>query len=344
MVDDSIPPPDPLTSFSPDSIFRFQVLRYVVVACLTLCVWDWLLAISDEYQMIRQGNHCLRYVLYMLYLVARICPIIYLSATILLSGATTETCRLLARFVGAANIVIMPAASGLFFIRLSAVYSRNKYIMTFFGFCWLATLGFFLFDSARVLLRSSNVGQSVPCLAAEHKDAWGYIATAVYDTFMYIAISWRLASCASVDRWQDRLRLFVTGDGLGWLSQVLLRSGQMYYFVTIGVSMCTAIFIYSSSIPSEWNSLFITPNITVASIMACRIFRELKLGLFADPITDEAISNIVFKDMGAIPQPQSGHVFELHTLGDAGRDNSKGRQKSIWRGENRSDGSRIWDT
>jgi len=112
----------------------------------------------------------------------------------------------------------------------------------------------------------------------------------------------------------------------------------MYYFLTISFSMCTAIFIYSSSVHPEWNSLFMTPNITVASVMACRIFRELKLGLFADPITDGVISNIVFKDMGIIPQPQSGHVFELQNLGDVGGDASNGTQTSIWGGENSSDG------
>jgi len=97
MVDDSaILPLGPLIFLQPDSIFRFQVLRYVVVAFLTVsldstrspshvfsanafvslmilqvCVWDWLLALSDEYEMIRQGDRRLRYVLYMLYLVAR---------------------------------------------------------------------------------------------------------------------------------------------------------------------------------------------------------------------------------------------------------------------------------
>jgi len=138
---------------------------------------------------------------------------------------------------------------------------------------------------------------------------------------MYLAISWRLASFATVDRWQDRLRLFVTGEGLGWLSQVLLRSDQAYYFLTIGFSMCTSIFIYSRSLPSEWNGLFISPNITVASVMGCRIFRELKLGLFADVMTDQDLSKIVGRDMGAIQQLQSRHVFELRTQpGDAGVD------------------------
>jgi len=143
--------------------------------------------------------------------------------------ANIDTCKMVARFIGAANIFIMPAISSLFFFRLIAVYSYDKFVVTFFGSCWLATLGLFLFDSSRVLLESSDIDPSMGCLTAEHRDAWGFIATAVYDTLMYLAISWRLASFATVDRWQDRLRLFVTGEGLGWLSQVLLRSDQAYY-------------------------------------------------------------------------------------------------------------------
>jgi hypothetical protein len=143
--------------------------------------------------------------------------------------ASINTCKAMARLAAVANIVIMPAASGLFFIRLGAVCSRNKYIMAFFGCCWLDILGLFLFDSSRVLLGSSSLGQSMPCLSTKYRDACGYIATAVYDTLMYFAISWRLASFATVDRWQDQLKLFVTGDRLGWLSRVLLRSGQVYY-------------------------------------------------------------------------------------------------------------------
>jgi hypothetical protein len=132
------------------------------------------------------------------------------------------------QIIVAANIVIMPAASGLFFIRLSAIYSRDKYIMALFGSCWLVILGIFVFDSAEGIMQCSNE-DSLQCFTVQGIDAWGYIATAVYDTLMYLAISWRLASFATADRWQDRLKSFITGDGLGWLSKILLQSGQAYY-------------------------------------------------------------------------------------------------------------------
>jgi hypothetical protein len=51
--------------------------------------------------------------------------------------------------------------------------------------------------------------------------------------------------------------------------------------------------------------------------MACRIFRELKLGLIVGPITEGAISKLVFKDIGYIPEQHSEHTFDLATPDDA---------------------------
>src|ERR1700720_2048415 len=46
------------------------------------------------------------------------------------------------------NVIIMPAASALFFIRLSAVYPHNILITSFFASSWLVIFCLFIFDSA----------------------------------------------------------------------------------------------------------------------------------------------------------------------------------------------------
>lgn len=70
---------------------KLQVLRYVIVACVAvstdlsqshrhrftsivqLCVWDWILALSDEFRMLRRnyGRPCLGYCLSGVYFVLR---------------------------------------------------------------------------------------------------------------------------------------------------------------------------------------------------------------------------------------------------------------------------------
>jgi hypothetical protein len=67
-------------------------------------------------------------------------------------------------------------------------------------------------------------------LPVESSDAWGFVANSIYDTLIYLAISWQLASFSMAgDGWKDRLRSFVSGDGLLGLSKALLQSGQIYY-------------------------------------------------------------------------------------------------------------------
>jgi|ERR1700690_4402736 hypothetical protein len=88
--------------------------------------------------------------------------------------------------------------------------------------------------------------------------------------------------------------------------------------MTVGFSMCTTVFIYSPSIGSEWNGVCILVNVAVASAMACRLFRELKLGLIGGPMTEGAILRLVFNDMGHLPQHHSNHAFKLHVLDGTG--------------------------
>jgi hypothetical protein len=103
--------------------------------------------------------------------------------------------------------------------------------------------------------------------------------------------------------------------------------------MTIGFSICNTIFIYSPSVNPGWHSLLLPPNFTVASVLACRLFRELKLGLFADPLTEPTISNVVFRDIRT-PEQQSRHAFELCTLDNAGVDIGSGRTRGDLGDEN----------
>ena len=59
------------------------------------------------------------------------------------------------------------------------------------------------------------------------------------------------------------------------------------------------------------------PNITITSIMACKIFRDLSLGLFDDPMAEGEISKIVFRDMAAVAPQPSESTYELRTFDDA---------------------------
>jgi hypothetical protein len=62
------------------------------------------------------------------------------------------------------------------------------------------------------------------------------ILTAVNDTLVFVAISYRMVSLSLVSGpWSVRLKSFFTGYGMHHLSKALLQSGQAYYLsVAIG--------------------------------------------------------------------------------------------------------------
>lgn len=56
------------------------------------------------------------------------------------------------------------------------------------------------------------------------------IAIFIYDTPVFLAITWRLAANAVTDKtWRGRVLSIVNGKGLYSLSKALLQYGQIYY-------------------------------------------------------------------------------------------------------------------
>lgn len=146
------------------------------------------------------------------------------------------TCEIVARIKATLNMFMVPAISLLFFFRVNAVYLHNKFVVALFGILWLVLLGSFVYDSATIFAGYVHVDDERNCsLAGRTSKSWltdalACIVTAVFDTCIYIAISWRLACISMAGRnWKDRIKSFTTGDGMLTLSRVLLRSGQLYY-------------------------------------------------------------------------------------------------------------------
>lgn len=56
-------------------------------------------------------------------------------------------------------------------------------------------------------------------------------------------------------------------------------SDRLFVSLTVGFGIATVICLYNDEVNFEYKGLMIAPNVTVASIMACRLYRELKLGI-----------------------------------------------------------------
>lgn len=99
-----------------------------------------------------------------------------------------------------------------------------------FSTLWLGVVSAYIYDSVNaangfVLFPEANV-----CVQVTELDASAAFVNAIFDTLVYLAISWKMSSFSTIgDNRRARLKSFIRGDGLLGLSKSLLRSGQVYY-------------------------------------------------------------------------------------------------------------------
>jgi hypothetical protein len=132
----------------------------------------------------------------------------------------------------------------------------------------------------------------------------------VYDTLVFIAITWRLVRdgthCGLNNNNNTRKKggsspwSFIFGKHLPAFSRSLLQDGQVYYLSTVGLAFMSVIFITIESIPAVYRSAIGIPNIMLINVMACRVFRNTKFGIFRETTTSDFVLpttdlSIVFK-------------------------------------------------
>lgn len=145
------------------------------------------------------------------------------------------------------------STSFLFFVRVKAVCFESKVVTWFFGLAWVANFGIsvsvplaingdvspsiinvFGFESTQLTIQSpaKHIGPTTRCIitAARYYASIALIVNTLFDTFIFLTISVKIVSGTKLgENWSARIRCFLTGKGLSWISKGLLRGGQIYY-------------------------------------------------------------------------------------------------------------------
>ncbi|KAF7985459.1 hypothetical protein HWV62_5213 [Athelia sp. TMB] len=146
----------------------------------------------------------------------------------------------------------------LFYFRVTAVFNNGRIVVVFFTLFWLLVAGCYVWDGIHAVPGFVAGMHSNHCqIASVHTS---YSTIAVYDTAVFLAISWRLSSDTRVDQtWKARLVSFFSGQGL------------------VAVSINVPLAIIADKLPSPLTSALTLLGITIPAILACRVFRQLKL-------------------------------------------------------------------
>ncbi|CAL1708212.1 unnamed protein product [Somion occarium] len=170
----------------------------------------------------------------------------------------------------------------MFLLRVQGVFHESRLIVGIFSFLWLATFASF---TAPFSYGATHIGASSGCTISSVRkgDSGGTIAVALFDTCVFIAISIRIPSYyAPASSWKERIRSLWNTKNMGQISKNILQTGYLYYMTTVGVNIAGIFVLLAPGISPIVRSTFSVPTIVVQNLMACKVFRLLKLDLLRE--------------------------------------------------------------
>ncbi|KIJ50923.1 hypothetical protein M422DRAFT_74371 [Sphaerobolus stellatus SS14] len=280
--------PNTSLAFLPSGIAtQLEATRYLSVAVLGIFTWDVLCSLSQDYRLLTKHKINLPTISYF---VSRIASFAHILATTLFHVAPFPSCNIWPILIGIFWAFAIPSTSLLFFFRVKAVFNGNNPVIFTFIVLWLVNLAGSI--TVPFALSAGNIGPTNFCIikAVKPFSSAGIIATACYDTLVFVAVSWRIITKSAMG---DKTQSFFRGRNLPHVSRELLRGGQLYYLLTVGGNIILMALLLAPSVPPVIRDMFPILNMALENSMACRVFRNIKLGSKGSPsqINDSGNSN-----------------------------------------------------
>ncbi|KAF9475472.1 hypothetical protein BDN70DRAFT_840892 [Pholiota conissans] len=301
-----------ITASDAELVYLSSISLYITVAALGLIIWDILDNISSEFQVLFKSPITLSTVAY---LGSRVGTLGYLISSTIFETAPTGHCAAFEKITDAWYPISLGFSALLFFLRVRAIYNRNRIVVAFFFVLWLGLVACTMFIPIGV--SGDNVPGTNMCEDADVPiSAYAaIIAPLVHDTLVFMAISWRLVQNAHVQmNVKEGFKVAVFGEYLPKFTKGLLLDGQRYYLVTLVSSLVTVIMAFDTSVPVPLRSMCANLNIVLVCIMACRVYRRTKSGLFRE--TEISTTNISAASKIRTPVGISVHTNRTRTMDD----------------------------
>ncbi|KAF8965456.1 hypothetical protein BDZ97DRAFT_1812262 [Flammula alnicola] len=219
----------PMAFLPPDLAFQLTVASYVLVGALVGQIWDMLNTLSIDYKMFTRFRIGLPGIVYV---ISRFSTLAYLLYSTIFETAPIDNCTKLSKIGPWLFVIAHPSTALLFFFRIRAMYHDKKVVIVFFFLMWLAVVG----GSATSIpgISGLNIGTTKYCINGKLEPyvSAGAIVPMVYDSFVFIAISWRLMQFSTGTEdptLKEGAKMMIFGHNLSAFPKAMLQDGQAYY-------------------------------------------------------------------------------------------------------------------
>ncbi|KAK7679172.1 hypothetical protein QCA50_017750 [Cerrena zonata] len=276
--------PNPLTSLAwlpADLAVQYEIERYIVACTVGAWLWDFLMGLYTDVKMFRKNRFGFSGAAFVM---SRILSGSFIISIFIFLIAPLSQCEVAIKVVTWLVALALPTNSFLFFLRVRAVFLQSPYVVWVFFALWITT---FASITVPFSFEDIQLGPTRWCINSVVREysAATFIAIFVFDTSVFLAISFKISTYGMTDDFRGRVNAFTTGRGMGYVSKVLLKTGQLYYLVTVSVNLVAMTLLLNPSLSKVYQGMFTVPNVALQNAMACRVFRLLKPGVISDSPT-----------------------------------------------------------
>ncbi|KAF7350846.1 hypothetical protein MSAN_01646600 [Mycena sanguinolenta] len=251
---------------------QIEIAQYVCAGSAAVYVWDILNNVRSDWSLFFKHKSNAVAVAYPM---ARIGALVFVLGFTVFASHPFTYCNKVLLVINSFLPVTVCGTSSLFLYRVWTVYGGDRIVTLIFGCLWLFAVG-----SAITI----PIGES-----AERID--GPLICVISRVESYIGAS---AIILTVQKYDHLPRDLVSNDEGGKSDRPrgihsanflrsLYRDGQMNYLIVVLMNIPATLLLYISSVPTVYRGLFVVPNITLTSVMACRIYRDKVLGVRRSP-------------------------------------------------------------
>ncbi|KAF4609869.1 hypothetical protein D9613_010414 [Agrocybe pediades] len=290
--------PNPLTPMAflpPDAAFELTITSYVMVASLAIMIWDILHTIGDDYILLTQHRIRLPTIIYF---ISKLATLGWLVNDVVSTTAPVGNCDTWLKATSWLTTVALPATAFLFFLRIEALYKGNKPVVGFFFLLWVGVCATGVISTRDI--SGAQIGPTKYCVMISFPRNAYLLGVAVLanDSLTLLAISWRLMEVSLGERksFRERVRsIFFGYNRAPAFTRAFLKDGQHYYLSTAGFALLATITLSLDRVPLSYRGVVGIVDIMLLNVMACRVFRNTKLGVYRE--TPEAIASRVAKEL-----------------------------------------------
>ncbi|KAJ7811979.1 hypothetical protein B0H13DRAFT_2471789 [Mycena leptocephala] len=241
---------------------QIQVSAYVFAGSTAVFTWNILNNLRSDYLLLFKQSVSLATLL--------IGSLVYVLGFTIFASYPLEACNTAYVAFNSFYPIGVSAVVFLFFLRVPAIYVGERLVTIIFGFSWFAIL-------------ASSITIPIECIVLHVE---GYVGSSgiiitVHDTIVFFTISYRLVSNFADGERQTRgeqMKELFSGANLPAFSKALFTDGQMYYMITVVSNISSTLMVYIPTVSPIYHGLLVVPNVTLTCLMACRVYRNTKLG------------------------------------------------------------------